>query len=315
MVACKKVKTVPNHECGCEDFKFAPDWIGTTYISIVGTQYKNPYFNPTNSGEFVYYVNTGNSAGAIKKYNLSTGQSISLVENISTYGQSKWSTSGWIAFTRAQGYVDHIFIVKENGDSLRQFTTNTSNLFPAWSSDGNTLFWQYTPVLGYPYYLLKQDLYGSIPDTVLDDYAGFSDISVNDVIVSRVSLPPSQNIFLATSQTNNLNFSPQIEFGYGSVEGLSWHPNGYEFFYSESVDGGLKKFNTVTKQTETLFCHCDSKYYKSPSCSPDGTKLIAERVDMSLQFNNNGDFTGNIIQKSSIVLIDLQTLSESTILE
>ena len=62
-----------------------------------------------------------------------------------------------------------------------------------------------------------------------------------------------------------------------------------------------------------LISFCDSKRYKSISCSPDGLKLIGERIDSYLKKDLNGNPTGQIIEKSSIYLIDLQTLKETKI--
>ena len=58
---------------------------------------------------------------------------------------------------------------------------------------------------------------------------------------------------------------------------------------------------------------CDSKRYTKISCSPDGTRLIGERIDSYLEKNSNGSPTGKIIENSNIYLIDLQTLKETKI--
>lgn len=318
MISCRKDKVIPSPSGDCQDFEIDQSFLGATIYSEDGEQFKTPCFNPINGNEITFFFKDQASGEfALYKYNISNKQKIKITDAV-IYGQPKWSKKGWIAYTRISpfsGYVDHIFIVKDNGDSLRQFTITKSNLYPAWSVDGNFLYWQYSPFLGYPYYLLKQGVNSNQTDTVFYDYAGFNDISKDDILVSRISPTPSQNIYISTTSLNNFNFENQIGIGFTSIEGLSWHPNGTDFFYSEYVNGGLKKFNINTKQFQTIFCHCDSKYYRSPSCSPDGMKLAVERVNQEMEYDNNGNFTGKILMKSKIVLIDLHTLSETVILE
>jgi|APGre2960657404_1045060.scaffolds.fasta_scaffold00546_2 hypothetical protein len=314
MLSCRKDKVIPSPSGDCQDFEINQNFLGVTIYSEDGEQFKTPCYNPTNGNEIIFYFkDQASEEFALYKYNISNHQKIK-ISDAKIYGQPKWSKKGWIVFTRTSGYVDHVFIVKDNGDSLRQITINTANLFPSWSSDGITLYWQHNPVLATPpYYLFRQGIYESLPDTVLYDYAGFNDISNNNVLVSVFN--QNQKWQFSITPTDNINFAPQTELVNSSIEGLSWHPNNFEFFYSEYVDGGLKKFNINTKQIQTIFCHCDSKYYRSPSCSSDGKKLVVERVDQKKEYDNNRNFTGRILKKSKIVLIDLQTLSETIILE
>jgi len=329
MAACRKDEPLPcnkTEEFCCENF---PDEWADAYITWFSEsrfQYKAPYFNPNNPNEFVYWFRDRElGIRQVIKYNMLTQQKIVLVDNFKLEGQPKWSRKGWIALPRASGYVDHIFVVKDNGDSLLQFTTHTANHYPVWNSSGEKLYWAHSPVLGVPYFFLVQNLYGGSVDTLLRNgdnnggYSGNNDISINNQLVSQTLIGNTPHLATADLNSSTLDFNSAVnlqkEFNYDfpSNSGLCWSADGHSIYFT--ILGGSKRglfsINLITGKKKQIKCFCDTKRYEALSCSSDGKYLIAERVDSQLENDTTGNFTGRIIWSSFICLIDLKTLAET----
>lgn len=306
--SCTKDK-VPLYPSGEEECSNFISGLMLSYFNEENIQYKTPCFNPMNSDEFVYYFMDKNKGHyQLCKYNL-LSKTKTLIVNKSPKTQPKWSRKGWIAFDNNY----HIWIVKDNGDSLRQLTQNTCNLYPAWDNTGTKLFWQHSPVLGYPYYFLKQSIYNSLPDTVLNDYAGYNDISTENKLLSYFSI--GSNVYIGFSNTNSISFQPVLNLWEQNLHGLTslcWSADG-KYAYFSDYSAGLIKLDMATGVYEVLIHYCDSKKYISISCSPDGKKLIAQR-QYSYQFvNTSGEKTGKIMWRNEIYLIDLETLEQTKV--
>ncbi|MBW7868848.1 MAG: hypothetical protein H3C31_11030 [Brumimicrobium sp.] len=318
--ACRKDKPYPslidNKNCESFDIVLPPQ----TYFTNGRYQYKAPCFNPNNSNEFIFHYRDNEiHKFQLFKYNIQTKQKILIAESGKIYGQPKWSKKGWIAYTHTSGYVDHIYVVKENGDSLTQFTDNVANHSPAWDSSGDKLYWSYSPVLGIPYYFLSQNLNAPIPDTLSrsgDIYNGFlrhNTISSDNELLSLVHINNSDSPYLAIASLNknSLVFSNIINtnkvISYLTISGLCWSNNG-EYIYatvpSSGYSNGLYKIGVYNPSIELLMSFCDTKSYTSISASPDGKYIVGERIEREAHSN------GEIVENSFIYLIDLHTLEE-----
>jgi hypothetical protein len=62
-----------------------------------------------------------------------------------------------------------------------------------------------------------------------------------------------------------------------------------------------------------LMGFCDTKRYKGISCTLDGKKLVAERIDSYLVRDSNGNPTGQVVENSSIYLINFETMEVTKI--
>lgn len=329
LAACRKDEPLPcikeSEKPCCDDF---PD-MWSSWIWESRFQYKAPYFNPNNSNEFVFYYKDWDlDKHQLVKYNLLTHQKTVLANNVKIISQPKWNSKGWIAFDNEVDF--QIWKLKENGDSLFQSTSSTFNFFPAWSSSGNKLYWQYTPVRGVPYYFLRQELNGATVDTLMrlgdayDGYTAYNDVSVNDWLVSEMVFAPSQNIHIgyADLTTSGIIFKSVVnstQIHTQGISGMCWSHDGQSIYTSivgstETLGPngmGLFNFNIATGAKKRILCFCDSKMYNHLSCSPDGKYLIAERVDLQLTYDPQGNLNLKIIRSSSISLIDLQTNIET----
>lgn len=326
MLACQKDKPTPcSNDSECFDFDWGNQSPMITWFSNERYQYKSPYFNPNNGDEFVYnFFDFELKEFILLKYNLSTNTKTKLSSNVKIISQPKWGRKGWIAFDNVYNANYQIWIIKDDGDSLKQFTSNIFNLFPVWNAKGDNLYWQHTPVLGIPYYFLKQNLYNSTIDTIMRDgdknngYTGYSDVSIGNKLLTNTYIGNESH--LAYSEISSISFTPIFnisqEFSTDFIRCLTWSENSntaYFTVFNNSETDGLFKLNVLTTEYTRLLPFCNSKRYIQISVSPDGTKLIGERIDSYLAKGTGGNPTGQIIENSSIYIIDLQTLKETKI--
>lgn len=320
-MACRKDKSLPpiiNIDITCSNFENLPP---TTWFSKEKEQYRTPYFNPNNSEEFIYnYINYELNEYKIIKYNLTSKVKTELTSNVNVISQPKWSKKGWIAFDNVFNYNYQISIIKDNGDSIKEITENKSNLFPVWDTTGIILYWQYDVVLAsYPSFFLKKNIYNSFTDTIIGNGVSEhavvlkSDISSSNRLLAQTLINNKPHIGLSNSI--NGSFHPLIDLedqGLIGLTSLTWGIDS-QIAYFTIYGNGLYKLNTLTGNYTKLIQFCDSKRYEKISCSVDGEKMIAERVDSYLVKNYEGKPSGEIIEKSTIYLIDLETLEETKI--
>lgn len=324
IMACRKDKPVPSVVESTDCKPFAKDLPLQTYFTNERFQYKAPHFNPNNSNEFIYHFRDyEQNVFQLLKYNLQTKQKTFIIESGKIGGQPKWSNNEWISYTHTPAYSEHIFIVKDNGDSLTQFTENVSNFSPAWSSTGDELYWAYSPNLAIPYHFLSQNLDSLVPDTLSESgdlyngYLRYNAISSNNKLLSLVHINNSSSPYLATASLDeeSLSFTSIVNmnqaFDYPSVSGLCWS-NNHEYVYVSIgyPDGGLYKIGVDNSSVDLLIPFCDTKRYESISASSDGKYLVGERIDSHLKLDSSSNPTNEIIENSSIYLINLNTLEE-----
>lgn len=319
MNSCRKDKVIltPSGEDGCYSFDNLPP---LTYFTNERFQYQTPFFDPNNNSELVYnYRDFDLDEYKLMKYNLQTGEKTVLAENVKIISQPKWSRKGWIAFDNVFNQNYQMWIVKSNGDSLAQFTINTANLFPVWDSNGDNLYWQHSPVLGIPSYFLKQELYGTISDTVINSgdpnmgWVTYSDVTDNNLLISKTIIGNQNHIgFTDLDSPNFVSLVNLDNLNLVGLEGLCWSNNSQTAYFT-IYNNGLFKLNISNGSFTKLIPFCYSKRYKSISCSSDGKRLIGERIDSYLVKDGDGNPTGQIMENSSIYIIDLETLKETKI--
>src|SRR5690606_12569495 len=170
----------------------------------------------------------------------------------------------------------------------------------------------------------SKDLGGENIDTVLcssGENLGFcskSDVSFENNLLGHTFVNNKNYIGFANLNDFDLSLSGIIDynaiFDYPNPQGLSWHSSGLHFYVSHlgGDKRGMFKVN-LNGDIQQLKKYCDNKGYSIISCSKDGKKLIAERVESFLERDSDNNPTGKIIQKSSIWLIDTETLKETRI--
>lgn len=308
LFSCTKDKVPDPDNCTDLDYSKLPP---INFFAEDGEQYKAPCINPINENEIVYYYrNPSSQTFKLIKYNMETRERIELANDIVLIGSPKWNKSGWLVFDNSEDY--NIWIVKDNGDSLKKITQNTANLYPTWKSDGTSLVWLYSPVLGYPYYVLKQNLSAAGPDTIYNDYAAYNTISNDGKLVSALYV--GSQLHLMSTDESNLEYVPLLNLesnNLSNLKSLCWsHDSKFIYFCVTGNNSGIYRLNIQTKVYTKLIEVCNSRSYTSIACSPNNIDIYVERVDNRLEKNMQGNYTGKILQTSGIYKINTTTLEE-----
>lgn len=292
--------------------------MGITIFKESRFQFKSPFFNPKNAKEIIYiFIDNKLNKHQLILYNLVTHERSILTNSYKIYGQPKWNEEGYIAFgTLKNGYVSQIFIVKDNGDSLRKVTLNPANLRPFWDNSSNRLFWTHSPDLGSEWYLMSKDIdYNNNIDTISSEFGiGISDI-YNNMILSAQNINGTVyfGYFNLNAPLVSNNFIKVVALK-GALSAMCWDPLGKYFYISLSSgpDKGLYKVY-LNGHSKKLLGYCDNKTYTKISCSKNGDYLVAERVKKYLEHDENDEPTGTIVKKSTIWLINTNTGKETKI--
>jgi Tol biopolymer transport system component len=260
-ITCKeeKVKPVAENREPCELLPENPGigW-GWDYNTVYPLYY-NAVINPNNSQEIAYqYADSALPyTTRLFKINLQTGEKKLLADGV-TEGPD-YSIKGWLVFIRGSG----IWIVKDNGDSLRQLPSEGVNYSPSWSPDGNTVI--FSRSINSHYYTLLMDMQGHL-DTIRN-------IRVRDAHWSPdgakiIAAQDSEIIFIRmpSKKISRIPADPST-----SPVGLRWLTNN-EFIYSNRL--GLHSYNLSTQSSRLLIPACESVAYFSPTVIPGRRDIL-----------------------------------------
>lgn len=309
--ACQKDKQIinsPDNYCpacdSCENFP--PDSSATGRIVVESYfQRKSPSFNPLNKDEFVYVKELdSNGTNALVIYNMATH-----IEKVVLYnagilvGLPRWFANGWIVFGNSSL---QIFKVKENGDSLTQLTFIYSNTYPEIYDKDRIIF----SVLSGP---------SSISGNKIINFKGdrLDSISKTDIPNgSIVKVSVNSNLELAGIYMDNIVTYIHSTKAYVTilndsannyVASVCWHPNNDDIYFSK-YSLGIYKVNKNNKLSSLIKKSCNVRYYNYISLSPDGKKILSERVDASLSADKS-----TISMKSDIYIMDIDGRNEEKV--
>lgn len=147
---------------------------------------------------------------------------------------------------------------------------------------------------------------------------------VDFAISSKKQLIAPVNHFTYNTVDFSLNSPPQIQSFQSSLNagsfygGLCWDKNGDKFFITKvgaSNTAGLYVIDFFNGTATKLIQFCDTKRIKYINQSPDGSKLIYQkvnRINITPEFDV-WNFGGETLETSSIWLYDVQTKKEAKI--
>jgi Tol biopolymer transport system component len=307
---CKKDKVCKQDE-QCENFP-KKEGIGVSIITQKPFQRHAPCFNPNNGNEIIY-VKEENNKYQLVKFNIQSKVETVLLDNTIIVGQPKWGENGWIVFSKLDL---NVYLLKENGDSLKQITTYFENNHPSFI--GNTKVFISVGAETSPGASGNKiiDLEGNRVDSIKpQDFGRVYGINhVNKIIeVTSMGCENGGNcsidyLNLSTKILTKLN---EFQFsGRNNLTGIFWHPNDEDIYYS-TVREGLFKVNKSTKTLTKIKCGCDSRSYRYLSISPDGSKIIVERVDATDYQNKTGSWT----EEGKIYIMDIDGNNEKNVFE
>jgi hypothetical protein len=313
---CKKDKPSCS-ECNtdeCINFLNQDSTIG--FITQAPNQRHAPCFNPNNISEFTY-IKEENDVFTLVKYNIDTKVENVLIENARIVGRPKWGRNGWIVFDKRTDL--QIYILKENGDSVRQVTNYFQNLDPIFLGDNKIFFTVSMRVDLDPSGGIKViDLFGNRLDSIKPKdlevaQLFYSDANTNQVIASWVWSPQNNICSIKKFDFSTRQYQPVYDFVYNGrniITGICWHPNNEDIYFSTAREG-IFKVNINSKKVVKLRNGCDKRMYFYLSISPDGKKIIVERVDATEYQKKQGDYTS----ESKIFIMDIDGKNERNVFE
>ena len=295
-----KQNVVADCGCGfvCEDFPKSDSWLGYTTFST-GTQYLSPKFNPTNDNEFVYLrVDENWNNAELVKVDLTDMSEIVLLNTHYFSAEPIWNNDHWIVFS---GINSQVWKMKDNGSDLTQLTFGNGAQNPYFNTDGSVIY--YARSISYSNYELEAN-----PE--LYKKSKIIGINLNGEPVDSILAPDIRNKpegpFLyqkwlqADFSDHNVYFSWGLEDNFGIycldmlsneiftidewsrgidnssfVENVKYHDN---FVYVSKFRNDLLKIDVNTGEHTRIQCGCDANYYNTLSISPDGDKMLVERI-------------------------------------
>ncbi len=322
--SCKKDPRPPlDGYLPCVDENFIPPppgLIQTTYQE--GAQYTLPVFNPNNPNEFAYQ-HFENDVYQLRRHNIQTGADVLLVNDVDLISKPSWSSSDWIAFDSYPLY--RIRAIHARNETMVQISNEIYGLYPLWMPDGDELMYQYSPVLGIPYYLIKIDfdegVVSEVPaDTLFNGPHQAMSIASNAPLIAG-KFETIGDYFLGYSSTelDALNLDhvviPNIHVLI-NIFSTCIAPDGSAIYfttYLNNPDDGLFKVDVASGTLEKVLGHCRFEQITDIDCSPDGNHLIMVRQHERFGYHENGQPDGKIYQQSRIYLLNLNTGEEELI--
>ena len=323
MISCTHEPIAPISDCiefDIPGISFGPDFAET------GTQYKAPCYNPSNPNEFSFIID--DNAMEISKlctFNKIEGtQTILVSGNVDTEIHPEWGLGNKIAFSI--GYKGYSIDLDDR--LLVQMDTEYSSFYPEWIEEGSLSF-------KCKYVDFTDNSSGGVQKSFVSVYAedgyqidSFKIEGSNGFFRAwgMGSYHGEKNQYVeiidfisASERYRYLNFidvdkreivkSVNIiePYNISSITCIKWHPNGQEVYFTQWY-GGLYKVNIETGVSSVVLESCDNKWYNRFSISPDGTKMLVEKV--------NCIFNGlAIFMNSTIVEYNMDGSGERVILE
>ncbi|MEI6882386.1 MAG: hypothetical protein WCK82_13790 [Bacteroidota bacterium] len=284
LVACEKDKPISKvNDAYCPACDSCANFIKDTLGGIprdafeLFNERKAPYFNPLDANEFVFIKEQDSSRKSyLVKYNMFTHNETTLLENIIINGQPKWGKNGWITFINNY----QTCIIKADGSGFKRLKPLAYFLYPDWKND-SIIASQFSKNLGYPYYYCECNINSSIMDTIKNDYFAFG--SYNKLAERAFTTYSGDFANLTISNASKkFKLSDNIEDGSNVIKGVSWHPNDQDIYFSKVVNG-IYKVNKNSYLEILIKKGCNSRSYNLLSVSPDGKKILVERVDATLE--------------------------------
>lgn len=209
-------------------------------------------YNPSNSSEIVYMDGQQN----LYAYNFQSKAKKFLDNQI--MGIPKINRTGWLTYGKLNFCA---YVIKTNGDSLKQLNGSLSGQTPSWDYTGNYIYYLQNNIC------IKTDKEGNKIDSINFNPTGAAFAHTSDSYID-LSNPPNTLVLVnrATSQQTVLTTIPS-DHGH-----LCFDKDDKNLFWWCQFKG-LIKFNIQSKKIDTLVRFCENFTVAGLDVSPNSNKL------------------------------------------
>ena len=303
-VQCRKDKTYPESPQGmsscdsCADFPTNSTGFGWQYINE-GVQYTDPCYNPNNTDEFVYVKVKEDGDKELVKFNLVTMSEVIILDSIDIVSKPSWASTGWITFSDVN---KKVWRLTENGTNLVQVTSGVSDISPHFTNDGNLICYfrnknysnselQANPNLYLDYKMMFIDINGTFVDSILIENVNsengslfyYQDWTICDFTANGVYFAGGTDNYYGIYKINSSYSSKEAVITWGItsnkdfINDITSSASGHVLAYSKYRNNLLIQ-NTLTGDTLKCITGCDTEYYEGISITPNGEKILVEKV-------------------------------------
>ncbi|MBL7932127.1 MAG: hypothetical protein JNL60_09495 [Bacteroidia bacterium] len=279
LVSCKKKKSADNvnpepipqviisdDRPACEKLPEPPKPLGwRDSIYDQNTNVNAFVSNPLNGDEILCVVN-GDEFGSNKLLNKNVVSKASKQLAILGNYLPQVNKNGWITFNDVN---NNVFIIKANGDSLKQLTFDKVSVDPKWDYSGRFIYYFMEGIGNLPPQINKINLKGELAEIHYGEYACNAPFRNSNKLVFLKSSGSSSFCSLilknmdSTFVTENKLFNGPLFDSKGKMyfEDLTLDQKDENLYWSNS--DGIFKCNLKSLKTDTLFKNCENSIYRN----------------------------------------------------
>jgi len=256
-------------------FPISPCLLSTQYVRPERYHYQDACFNPLNSNQ-IAFMRLDQSVIPVRfelcTFDFCTGDLKVFTDKC--FSGPDWSAKGWIAF---RGKNKQIWIIKSDGDSLIQLTTNPLNhVTPRWNAAGEHLmFWEDNPYNNH----VITNTNAERKDTIQNLFGSTFDWDGQKIIVTRSENGLEYYVNLFDYPELNSNRIETIPLN-GTTDYIPYfvdiNPTKNAVFWSNLYEINETDFSGHRRLVSRM---TSANWYGRVSVSGDGQKLIVERTD------------------------------------
>jgi hypothetical protein len=246
------------------------------FYNDLSPSYYFPTINPNNPNEFAYY-----SDKKVYKYNMDTKTSTLLAEDIWVIDRMDWGAKGWIAFSTINWKV---WILKDDGSSMKQISFTPRDLYPEFNSSGNTL--TYSRHMEYSVSELENNptLYERYRSMLVDIES--NSVDSFDVLFGVCSWNSTNSIAAIRAGVEIYKHDTKIHKPFiadnsiADIPDIEWLPDNENILFITRYgnnQGTIYKVNSVTDELNMVKEGCENRFYNDLAISPDGTFMLAQK--------------------------------------
>jgi hypothetical protein len=244
-------------------FGYVPDKYGVHYF--------DPFYNPLNNDQFVYFKADSDSVGGFMNVFDQTTGIVTEVLSSATFTEGMyrpiWSRSNWIVFG---SITQNIWKIRPDGSNLTQLTFSGNLRNPEVNYSGDTIV-AFANTIG----AVRFDISGIIVDTlVLGPLNSWN--SLNQIAAPYATVPFTEGIGIY--DVNTMSIGQLVTWSFSGsqddVVDIKWHPSNEDIYHSQ-WSNGIYKVNMNEGIVDLVKVGCLEHYYPTISISNGGDKILA----------------------------------------